>query len=80
MNNQTQALLNHLLETYKKDILVSLFGISAAMWRQHKAFVDTKGRSGTKISSKHYANIKRKYVEYLNDKLREVKDLDVITD
>ena len=77
MNNQTQALLNHLLKTYKKDVLVSLFGISSATWRQHKAFIDTKGRSGTKLSARHYSNIKRKYIEYLNDKIREVKDLDV---
>ena len=77
MNDQTKALLNHLLQTYKKDVLVGLFGISAGMWRQHKAFIDTKGRSGTKLSVRHYSNIKRKYIEYLNDKIREVKDLDV---
>lgn len=77
MNDEIKALLNHLLRTYKKSTLVSLFGISDATWRQHKAYVDTGGKSGTKLSSKHYSNIKRKYIEYLNDKLREVKDLDV---
>jgi len=77
MNNQTQALLNHLLKTYKKDVLVSLFGISSATWRQHKAYIDTNGQSGTKLSRKHYANIKSKYIEYLTDKVCEVKDIDV---
>lgn len=77
MNDQTKALLNHLLQTYKKDVLVGLFGISAGMWRQHKAFIDTNGESGTKISPNHYPMIKRKYIEYLSDKLKETKDLEI---
>lgn len=77
MNNQTKALINHLLKTYKKDVLETLFGISSATWRQHKAYIDTNGRSGTILSSKHYKNIKNKYLEFLDDRLKELRDIDI---
>lgn len=77
MNNQTKALLNHLIATYQKPVLERVFGISAGTWRQHKSFVETNGKSGTVLSPKHYQRIKKQYIEFLEDKIREVKDLDV---
>ena len=76
MNNQTKTLLSHLVNTYQKHVLERVFGISAGMWRQHKTFVQTNGKSGTKLSHKHYENIKSKYIEFLEDRLKEVRDID----
>jgi hypothetical protein len=76
MNQDLKILLNHLVNTYQKHVLERVFGISAGMWRQHKTFVQTDGKSGTILSPKHYENVKKKYEEFLEDKLREVRDID----
>ncbi len=75
MNAKTKILLNHLVTTYQKPTLERVFGISSDLWRQHKAWAKDN-KKGTKLSPKHYENIKRQYIEFLEDQLREVRDDD----
>jgi hypothetical protein len=79
MNSQIKALLNHLLETYTSTTLERVFGINSDLWRQHKAW-SKDNKKGTKLSPKHYANIKKQYIEFLEDRLREVRDVDFSND
>lgn len=58
-------LLNHLIKNYRTKTLEDMFGISQAMWRQHKSFVDTKGLSGTRMSLNRKDEIAAKYKEFL---------------
>lgn len=80
MNIKTKALLNHLLETYTSKTLERVFDISSDLWRQHKTWNNSKGLKGSKLSPKHYENIKLKYIEFLEDRLREVQDIDFSND
>ena len=80
MNQKTKILLNHLVTTYQKTTLERFFGISSDLWRQHKAWNDSNGLKGTKLSPKHYQNIKNQYIEFLEDRLREVRDIDFSND
>ena len=58
-------LLDFLISKYRTKTLEEVFGISQAMWRQHKSFVDTKGLSGTRMSLNRKDEIAAKYKEFL---------------
>lgn len=69
-------LLIHLINTYSKQFLFELFGISAVTWRQHKLYHTSKGENGQKLNQKHYKDIRDKYKQYLLTKHSEVSDID----
>jgi hypothetical protein len=69
-------LINHLIEVHSKQFLKQTFGINADTWRKHKAFVQTDGAKGHKMSKKHYSFIRDQYLHYLQGKVEEVSNVD----
>lgn len=70
------ALLRHLLQTYKISALTEIFKIGQSTWRQHKTYIDNNKMKGQKMPEHHYKLIRDTYKEYLLDKHREVSDID----
>ena len=66
-------LLNHLIVNYRISTLEEIFGISEGMWRQHKSFVDTAGKSGTKMSLRRREEIVQKYKEFIEISKNKVR-------
>lgn len=64
---------------YTSKTLQRVFGISSDLWRQHKVWAKDN-KKGSKLSPKHYENIKNQYIEFLEDRLREVRDIDFSND
>ncbi len=70
------ALLRHLLETYKISTLSKIFGIGQSTWRQHKVFIDNNEKKGQRMTEHHYKSIRDTYKRYLLEKYTEVADID----
>jgi hypothetical protein len=63
-------LIKHLLNTYSIQCLVEMTGIDSLNWTMGK----TNVLHG--IDSAQYKRIKQGYINYLSDRLKEVKDID----
>ena len=57
-------LLDFLIKNYRIKTLEQIFGVSDAMWRQHKSYSDTAGKSGTRMSLNRKDEIAAKYKEF----------------
>jgi hypothetical protein len=70
------ALLTHLLKTYKISALAEIFNIGQNTWRQHKAYIDNNEKKGQKMPEHHFKSIRGTYKAYLKEKHTEVSDID----